>query len=266
MSAFKLTARAFTVVELLAVVTIIIVLLALLSPAMDRAMEMTYRAICASNLHTTSIGLTHYALDQKYQLPQGYPSYDQATEGVYYIWARSTVSAGKAWRAHGALIEPRYTLPRVFYCPSNHHPNLQYDKASGLVIIVPEDPIVVSGKAGGWPSSGDPMRDEYQYVWTGYHYRSSFDGEPVGLPWRQAKLRKDPGHEPIMADVFSDPARGVTFHHAEGYTVLNLAGGARFVEDRELKVLNWNGGQQYFYTLNGHRRQKEVWEQFLARR
>jgi type II secretory pathway pseudopilin PulG len=56
---------AFTVVELLVVVAIIIGLLALLTPALDRAIETTQRAVCSANLRTIHLSMTLYAHDNR---------------------------------------------------------------------------------------------------------------------------------------------------------------------------------------------------------
>ena len=51
----------FTLVELLVVITIILVLLALLAPAMDKAIYQAELAVCATNLRSIATGATIYA-------------------------------------------------------------------------------------------------------------------------------------------------------------------------------------------------------------
>ncbi len=63
---------AFTLVELLVVITIIAVLLALLTPAMDRAVEHAVRAACSSNLHAIHLGVTAYAVGNRQVVIEGY--------------------------------------------------------------------------------------------------------------------------------------------------------------------------------------------------
>jgi len=58
----------FTLIELLVVVTLIVVLLALLAPALDKAVESAVRVKCAANLHTWSLGVPQYTLDNKRRL------------------------------------------------------------------------------------------------------------------------------------------------------------------------------------------------------
>lgn len=54
---------AFTLIELLVVVTIIVVLLALLVPAMDRAVYQAELAACGANQKAVALGITSYAME-----------------------------------------------------------------------------------------------------------------------------------------------------------------------------------------------------------
>jgi type II secretory pathway pseudopilin PulG len=58
-------AAAFTLIELLVVVTVIVVLLALLAPALDRAIEMTIRTVCATNEKVIATGAAQYGLQNR---------------------------------------------------------------------------------------------------------------------------------------------------------------------------------------------------------
>jgi len=60
---------AFTLVELLAVVTIIVVLLAILLPSLDGAVRHAQRAACASNLDQIGTALLSYLGDHKARFP-----------------------------------------------------------------------------------------------------------------------------------------------------------------------------------------------------
>lgn len=56
---------AFTLIELLVVVAIITALLAILLPAMGRAIEVTHRAVCASNQKQLQIAALDYAAENQ---------------------------------------------------------------------------------------------------------------------------------------------------------------------------------------------------------
>lgn len=64
--------RGFTLVELLTVIAIITLLVALLSPTLSRAKELTRRAVCKSVFHQQLTGVAQYAAGNKGKLLPGY--------------------------------------------------------------------------------------------------------------------------------------------------------------------------------------------------
>src|ERR1041385_310566 len=60
---------AFTLIELLVVVTIIVVLLAMLAPAMDKAIYSAELAVCGGNLKGDASGVATYAMGFKRRYP-----------------------------------------------------------------------------------------------------------------------------------------------------------------------------------------------------
>ena len=65
----RATKAAFTLVELLVVITVIVVLLALLAPAMDKAIYQAELAGCAAQLRGIGTSVQGYALDHKRRYP-----------------------------------------------------------------------------------------------------------------------------------------------------------------------------------------------------
>src|SRR3970040_128099 len=61
--------RGFTLIELLVVITIIVVLLALLTPALDKAIYQAELAVCATHLKTIANGAALYAGEYKRRWP-----------------------------------------------------------------------------------------------------------------------------------------------------------------------------------------------------
>src|SRR5687767_8500683 len=59
----------FTLIELLVVITIIVVLLALLTPALDKAIYQAELAVCAATLDGLATAATTYAMDHKRRYP-----------------------------------------------------------------------------------------------------------------------------------------------------------------------------------------------------
>jgi prepilin-type N-terminal cleavage/methylation domain-containing protein/prepilin-type processing-associated H-X9-DG protein len=69
--------RAFTLVEMLVVMATVVVLAALLLPAMARTKETGRSAACLSNLHNIGIALQLYVQDNQNRLPV---MYDKSTD------------------------------------------------------------------------------------------------------------------------------------------------------------------------------------------
>ena len=86
----------FTLVELLAVITIIVVLLALLMPAMDQAVYHAEMAVCATHLHTIAVAAQSYALDHK----RAYPYRAGVHDPTNTTDAGGTFLATNAWHPH----------------------------------------------------------------------------------------------------------------------------------------------------------------------
>ncbi len=60
--------RAFTLVELLVVISIIALLVSMLVPTLSRIREMTRRTVCGANLHNLGLAVTNYYIDNERQL------------------------------------------------------------------------------------------------------------------------------------------------------------------------------------------------------
>jgi len=125
--------RGFTLIELLVVVTIIIVLLALLGPAMNGAINMAQRAKCQSVMRQTAMANADYAIDhvQTYV----YTSWGGGTyDGVNYtkFWATdpnflqrvglSVPEVANKWKTntggYGGGFGAGVQWPEKFDCPS----------------------------------------------------------------------------------------------------------------------------------------------------
>lgn len=125
--------RAFTLVELLAVLAIIVVLLAMLLPATQRALEQANRAVCAANLKVISTGAADYALHNRKVLficrgrsvqvcfnAKGVNAHSNRTEDAQVDWPAALASVGLAGSAKEAAVDghvDNHPL-KMWDCPS----------------------------------------------------------------------------------------------------------------------------------------------------
>lgn len=110
----------FTLVELLVVVAIIMVMLALLLPALTRAREYGKRIVCMGNLRQSGLAITMYAGDSNFWMPPYFVDVWSAYQWKSYDGAAHTDRCGKpicyvVWK----LLYPDYIRnARGFFCPS----------------------------------------------------------------------------------------------------------------------------------------------------
>lgn len=144
----SLNRRAFTLVELLAVIALVGVLAALLVPALDQGREAARAAACATNLRQLAAAALSYAADHGGEFPWGM----RIEGGETACWDFITGAGGKA--------RPGLIWERIPEC------------ASGRVL---QCPSFVGGNAN-W--RGDP--------YTGYNYNCSYVGKVEGDPGDRA--------------------------------------------------------------------------------
>jgi prepilin-type N-terminal cleavage/methylation domain-containing protein len=119
--------RAFTLVELLVVITILAILMALMLPTLASAREKGWRTACLSNLRQMGIAIQAYANDSEGRIPYGpkapaftspfdlYPSTGAPT---------SLISLGSgAPVGLGLLLKDQLcNQPKALFCPSSDQP------------------------------------------------------------------------------------------------------------------------------------------------
>jgi len=244
------TRSAFTLIELLVVISIIALLIAILLPALSAARGNARKSACGSNLHQKSIALAAFAADNDGRYPPGVVQLDGLAKGNYALWLAPAVAIQdpiyKGYRGQGILADQGYISdPHVYYCPSWKHPTHKFNVF---------DPAT---RAGGWfdeaqrPGAMIAMQ-------TSYHYRCSYN-----LPdYRVLKPDRDLADLAVMADAFSDPARGIDQHHGDGYSVLYLDGHVSFHMDTSHSIDNLNGGRRYINGMSGYQIQERAWSIF----
>ena len=121
--------RAFTLVELLVVITIVTLLVALLLPALRAARNAAFDTKCLANLRQVAIGVLSYSNDFSNETPRHYAStggangmyqHSKAPRNLWAYWSEGpkpfNMRAGAAW--------PSYLVDaNLFYCPDNRYRN-----------------------------------------------------------------------------------------------------------------------------------------------
>jgi len=142
---------AFTLVELLVVISIIALLLAILMPALSKAREQARKVICASNEKAILLAMTTYAVDNEDWYPVG-------GTGMY-----SGVDDG--------LLEANYLKCReMFYCRS--------DRDFGTI-----DPPISAGDGGSINYRSKDNARSYSFSVNPYGWSSEPEKGSVG--WRK---------------------------------------------------------------------------------
>jgi prepilin-type N-terminal cleavage/methylation domain-containing protein/prepilin-type processing-associated H-X9-DG protein len=237
--------KGFTLIELLVVIAVIAILMGILMPALSKARDHAKRTHCGGSLRQLAYAGVMYSQDNQGKFPPGQAVHGKW--GIYPVWIRGNVS-NHGFLAHGVLFEAGLVKdPKLFYCPGNINPDLKYGK------------YAAPNRGGGWPRGGrvpEDVPDTQAWVWSTFHYRSLWSGSE----WRALSSHKDNGGTALLADVFSDPRRGVRLHHKSGYNVGYVDGHVRFVRDQENVVENLNGGKTYHtdYDIQDY-----AWKEFF---
>ena len=98
---------AFTLVELLVVITIIVILLALLTPALDRAIYQAELLQCAAgSMKAGTTGLAQYAFNNKRQYPTRGPSGGHIPDHVKTPGSQNVIGDLKDYVGTGSFYDP----------------------------------------------------------------------------------------------------------------------------------------------------------------
>ena len=120
--------RAYTLIEVLVVISIISMLVAILIPCLGAARERAKRALCMANLHSIGLSIFDYAHDNDGKLIPGdfcvpwdvwgWRSEEPGSEDTTY----KEVNLGHLITS-GALPKPGNNNDHVFFCPSSRTPD-----------------------------------------------------------------------------------------------------------------------------------------------
>lgn len=215
--------RAFSLIELLVVISIIAILIAILLPALGSARESATRMQCASNQHQIGIGYYSWAVDRDGRLPVGYV--DNSYRSIYHMtWAHSTPTT---YMMMGVLYGDDLVQDgKVFYCPSlTQRKDLMYD--------TPQNRWDVPFSSGG---SRKTTRSSYgsrpRYEGENYHWGLHGSAKiPDNLPRIETK-----GNPVVATDLAINTGILNSYHNGgKGINTARLDGSVNWL-DREVFV------------------------------
>lgn len=108
---------AFTLVELLVVISIIALLLAILMPSLAKAREQAKSIVCASGMKQISLAYNTYGIDNDYKIPIAYRIMANDIDSRPWIWALLPYIDGDESK-ESTLEEPA----DLWFCPSDKDP------------------------------------------------------------------------------------------------------------------------------------------------
>jgi prepilin-type N-terminal cleavage/methylation domain-containing protein len=168
-SARNVARRAFTLIEMLVVITIMALLVALLMPVLSGARETAHRAMCASNLRQWGVMAINYAESNRGDFPGGTAwGANDIFEDAYYN-AETDPTNPPAWvgyKTQWAMMDYGFSIP-VTRCPSRKQPREPfgwwYDNFPGYWFAT--DYFHFFGRASRKPN--DPT-DPFNFMLTGW--------------------------------------------------------------------------------------------------
>jgi len=213
---------AFTLVELLVVISIIALLIAILLPSLRRAREQAKLTVCAQNLRQIGLAVHLYASNHRNRIPRGMdpPSppvdiycFSCSNTATNQVWTRRQLSPPKpeALTGLGLLLVTTAPDADLLFCPSDNNFNLAEER----------------------PKIFDPMTDAFgSYMYRQLDYLP--DGSEDGLLDQMGVHNVEEVQVPVEAlamdaQSLGDPETGThhTNHRGEDSNILFRDGSVR---------------------------------------
>lgn len=226
---------AFTLVELLVVISIVALLLALLLPALRNARDVARKTACLSNERQLGIGFQVYAVDYD---GWGMGAYRGNADLIHYGGSTGTVYIGTLIEA-GVFEVP----PDILYCPgSTYAPSWDLPRWSKT-----------NTEAANW--NGNQATVVSYYTNPNLSAYTKATGSDAYEPTRQ-KLELMDSQLAIASDWHGVRLPNTTYgdcprnHGDDYYNVLRADGSAAGFDDRSLTMIvalnaNWNTGRRF---------------------
>lgn len=275
----KRSHHAFTLVELLVVISIIMLLISLLLPALNASREQAMRIACLANLRQTLTATVAYATDSVGNLPDGGNGLNTDGSSCGAYWNDMDVLGGfqsgsnydRRMRGMGLVFGNAY-VPTIkgFYCPSSRSTWYEMQSNRAAVSYGVHTPSDFRTKVEDVAAFN--VRISYLFRGT----RWSNDNSPNDKPaWGNRPVTHDryiyhldnlPAGAPPRISLFSDDFTSWQnwlpqgqFHHDVGYNVAYLDGSARWQSDstRQIHTAVSNN-----WILSQSGRAEDIWDAF----
>ena len=173
--------RAFTLIEMLVVISIIALLVAMLLPALNGARQIAYQAKCASNMRQWGLATANWAADREGRLP-GIGA-EGGQDGTWY-WELLRVMDLNATATFSGNNYKRAPTPGVYTCPADPYNIVKEIMIGWPQGYLPEIPIG-TGVNDGWRRDAlsyganmRPFRDRVGGTWYLDNYRLEHFANP----------------------------------------------------------------------------------------
>jgi prepilin-type processing-associated H-X9-DG protein/prepilin-type N-terminal cleavage/methylation domain-containing protein len=230
---------AFTLVELLVVLGIIVVLAAMLLPALARAHEKGIRAHCLNNLHQLGLALHMYVDDSRY-----YPG--------HYILATPIESSRVVWP--GRIFPYTVNNRKLFMCP-NANKKAEWSTTANVAGQFPFNLTGTNAFSYGYNDWGGGRMDTKPYAGLGaqVNVQGEISSSSIKCPSDMIAITDsncDGQWDTATDPVSNAPNQFPGDRHNEGANVLFCDGHveyfktARLIEETDNMRMRWNSDHQ----------------------